>query len=160
MKYFISGSERWYFVYSKMHLQEIFTFDSKHFNIICSLHLPILSVEKEHLYVIGSSCSWVAFCACFAKCNHCYSTSKKSIQLFKQSIRSGWGGSRKFLALLMGIALRQVHHSMRAIFPKFLMLPARQESLNRQEYGMKWGGMDIWAHATGFQKEIMESLLN
>lgn len=52
----------------------------------------------------------------------------------------------------MWIALRQVHHSMRTIFPKFLTLPASQECLNRQEYGMKWGGMDSWAHATGFQQ--------
>lgn len=81
-----------------MHLQENFTFESKHFNIFCSLHLPILFVEKEHLYVIGSSCSWVVFYACFAKCNHCYSTFKKLDPAF-QAIHQNWlGWVKKFLS--------------------------------------------------------------
>lgn len=41
---------------------------------------------------------------------------------------------------------------MRTIFPKFLVLPASQECLNRQEYVMKWGAMNIWAHAAEFQQ--------
>lgn len=87
-----------HFLCSEMHLQDISAFGSKHFNIICSLQLPIFFVLQGNNICtrLRVSCIRVGFRACFAQCEHFYSSSKKQFQLFRQ-YQSRLGRVRKIL---------------------------------------------------------------